>query len=166
MGSKTTRAVEVRLRRIQPNCLGSTLCQCQRYGARAAADIQYPVAVLHASEFEEGFRQAGAPATHEVLIDIRICRQERRQGAAHRNHPTDSSGSLTSSKATTDPSDEGLLLWLAWRRSASSVIGSSASGRTLFSVLPSGAVRLPASAATNVSSGALPGRLRSWPLGR
>jgi hypothetical protein len=57
-----------------------------------------------------------------VLIDIRISPQERRQGAAHRNHPTDSSGSLTSSKATTDPHDEGLLLWLAWRRSGSSMM--------------------------------------------
>ena len=35
----------------------------QNAGALAAADIQYPVAVLHASKFDEGFRQAGAPAT-------------------------------------------------------------------------------------------------------
>jgi hypothetical protein len=63
MGSKTTRAVEVWLRRIQPNGPGSTLCQGQRYGARAAADIQYSVARLDAGKVEEGLRQTGALGT-------------------------------------------------------------------------------------------------------
>jgi hypothetical protein len=43
-----------------------------------------PAARSHAGEIQEGLGQMDAPATHEVLISIRVRRQERRQGLAHR----------------------------------------------------------------------------------
>lgn len=83
MCSNPTRAVEVGLGRIQTDCLGAALGQCQRDGAGSASDVQDVIAGLDAGEFQEWVREASAPAAHEVFVCISIVRQERRQGVAH-----------------------------------------------------------------------------------
>jgi hypothetical protein len=124
-----------------------------------------PVAGLDAGKVEKGLRQAGAPATHEVLINIRICRQERRQGVAHHNHPMLPRETSHRPRARR-PTRRGPAPVLDVALKHVEGDWSSASARTLFSVLPSGGVRVPPSADTTSQPPPSPGLLRSCPLPR
>jgi hypothetical protein len=80
---KVVGAVEVRLRCVDAD--GHTTALRQRRGddARAAPDIEHPVARPDPGKIEEGTGQAAAPSAHEMFVLVSVDCQKCGHGSGH-----------------------------------------------------------------------------------